>query len=147
MHIYRFVSQHTVEEAMLLKANQKRSLDELVIQQGAFDWSTLLSDAATGALTRALGEYEDVEDAHAAAVAAREEFSLVGMDEADFEDEAAAAASAGGTPGGVTPLEVGAGDGNGAEVEAEAEEEEEGGTVVEYMLRFIEADYEYFYDL
>ena len=133
---------------MLLKANQKRSLDDLVIQQGAFDWRTLLSDAATGALTRALGEYEDVEDAHAAAVAAREEFSLVGMDEADFEDEAAAATSAGGTPGGATPLEVDMGGGDGAEVEADAEEEEEeGGTVVEYMLRFVEADYEYFCDL
>lgn len=38
VHIYRFISQYTVEEAMLRKANQKRSLDDLVIQQGDFDW-------------------------------------------------------------------------------------------------------------
>ena len=31
VHIYRFISRHTVEEALLRKANQKRSLDDLVI--------------------------------------------------------------------------------------------------------------------
>ncbi|WWC89087.1 uncharacterized protein L201_004005 [Kwoniella dendrophila CBS 6074] len=40
VHIYRFVSSHTVEENMLKKANQKRLLDKMVIQQGEFnnDW-------------------------------------------------------------------------------------------------------------
>ncbi|WRT66592.1 uncharacterized protein IL334_003551 [Kwoniella shivajii] len=40
VHIYRFVSSHTVEENMLRKAEQKRLLDKMVIQQGSFnnDW-------------------------------------------------------------------------------------------------------------
>ncbi|WWD03258.1 hypothetical protein V865_001309 [Kwoniella europaea PYCC6329] len=40
VHIYRFVSSHTVEENMLKKAEQKRLLDKMVIQQGEFnnDW-------------------------------------------------------------------------------------------------------------
>lgn len=36
VHIYRFVSSHTVEENMLRKANQKRLLDRVVIQEGDF---------------------------------------------------------------------------------------------------------------
>ena len=36
VHIYRFVSSHTVEENMLKKANQKRLLDKVVIQEGDF---------------------------------------------------------------------------------------------------------------
>lgn len=36
VHIYRFVSIHTVEENMLKKANQKRLLDRVVIQEGDF---------------------------------------------------------------------------------------------------------------
>ncbi|WWC61953.1 uncharacterized protein I303_104539 [Kwoniella dejecticola CBS 10117] len=40
VHIYRFVSSHTLEENMLKKAEQKRMLDHMVIQQGEFnnDW-------------------------------------------------------------------------------------------------------------
>src|SRR6188768_311011 len=76
VHIYRFVSQYTVEEAMLRKANQKRTLDDLVIQKGEFDWRSLFNDES--ALTKALGEYEDTEDQIAAAIALREETSLVG---------------------------------------------------------------------
>ncbi|KAK8864632.1 hypothetical protein IAR55_001882 [Kwoniella newhampshirensis] len=40
VHIYRFVSKHTVEENMLRKAEQKRMLDRMVIQDGGFnnDW-------------------------------------------------------------------------------------------------------------
>jgi helicase SWR1 len=86
VHIYRFISLHTVEEAMLRKANQKQSLDDLVIQKGKFDWRTLFGDEA--ALTQALGEFEDTEDAHAAAVAAREEVVMEGADEADFGGDA-----------------------------------------------------------
>ncbi|KNC99369.1 uncharacterized protein SPPG_05614 [Spizellomyces punctatus DAOM BR117] len=36
VHIYRFVSEHTIEENMLRKANQKRRLDQIVIQDGDF---------------------------------------------------------------------------------------------------------------
>lgn len=139
---------------MLRKANQKRSLDELVIQKGEFDWRSLFSDDET-ALTKALGDYEDAEDRHAAAVAAREEFSLVDQDEADFEDmEAGAGAGASsGRRGTSTPtdaemalgfddladVEIGGIDGEDGEAE-----DEQGGSVVEYMLKFIEEDYEYF---
>ena len=69
---------------MLRKANMKRSLDDLVIQKGEFDWRTLLNDEA--ALGVALGEFEDVEDSRAAVMAAREEVDLVGADAADFAD-------------------------------------------------------------
>ena len=45
VHIYRFISQYTVEEAMLRKANQKRSLDDIVIQKGDFDWKSFFRSA------------------------------------------------------------------------------------------------------
>ena len=34
VHIYRFVSEHTIESNILKKANQKRQLDNVVIQEG-----------------------------------------------------------------------------------------------------------------
>jgi helicase SWR1 len=36
VHIYRFVSEHTIESNILRKANQKRMLDDVVIQEGEF---------------------------------------------------------------------------------------------------------------
>ena len=36
VHIYRFVSEHTIEANILRKANQKRLLDDVVIQEGGF---------------------------------------------------------------------------------------------------------------
>ncbi|UZJ57179.1 hypothetical protein CBS101457_006499 [Exobasidium rhododendri] len=36
VHIYRFVSEHTIEENMLKKSNEKRMLDNMVIQNGQF---------------------------------------------------------------------------------------------------------------
>ncbi|KAJ6491636.1 SNF2 family N-terminal domain-containing protein [Mycena vitilis] len=140
VHIYRFVSQHTVEEAMLRKANQKRSLDDLVIQKGEFDWRSLFAD--DGALASALGEFDDTEDAHAAAVAAREEVVLEGQDKADFLD----AEAEGGAPGVVSMPVVDAGAGAGAgPVEEEPEEpEEEGGSVADYMIAFVQRDPDFF---
>ncbi|KAF9479357.1 hypothetical protein BDN70DRAFT_878844 [Pholiota conissans] len=154
VHIYRFVSQHTVEEAMLRKANQKRSLDELVIQKGEFDWRSLFNEDET-ALTKALGDFEDAEDRHAAAVAAREEFSLVGQDEADFADVEATTGTTAARRGTSTPAEAETGAGfddvadvemAGPEAEEGEDEDDQGGSVVEYMLKFIEEDYEYFRD-
>lgn len=118
VHIYRFIARHTVEEALLRKANQKRSLDDLVIQKGEFDWRTLFGDDGTGAgaagggaglgigtvggssagglsvsaLEAALGEFEDSEDRVARELAAREEVALTGADEADFGGADAAGA-------------------------------------------------------
>ncbi|KAH7883234.1 SNF2 family N-terminal domain-containing protein [Phlebopus sp. FC_14] len=143
VHIYRFISSHTVEEAMLMKANQKRSLDDLVIQKGEFDWRTLFED--DGALTKALGEFEDTEDAHAAAIAAREEHALEGADQADF-----------GAEGDVDSLDVPASQTNadleaGARGEGEGEEGDtgedgEGGAVSDYMIKFVRLDYDFFKD-
>ncbi|KAJ3773357.1 SNF2 family N-terminal domain-containing protein [Lentinula raphanica] len=156
VHIYRFVSEHTVEEAMLLKANQKRSLDDMVIQKGEFDWRSIFrfdsNDGSSPAvdraqrgfdsavLTKALGEFEDSEDALAARMAEREEVDMEGADEADFG--------------------LGAVDGDGKEDTSkdivktstleeehegnEEDQEEDGGTTVEYMLAFINRDPEFF---
>ncbi|TFK26333.1 hypothetical protein FA15DRAFT_667636 [Coprinopsis marcescibilis] len=148
VHIYRFVSQHTVEEAMLRKANQKRSLDDLVIQKGEFDWRTLFKDE--NALTKALGDCDDVEDAHAAAVATREAFALEGADEFDFMGENAGASK---DPPGALPepsaTQPAGRSAPGPEAAPEAveqrdEEEEEGGTTVDYMLAFVQHDYDFF---
>ena len=37
VHIYRLVSEQTVEEAILAKSDQKRHLDHLAIQSGGFN--------------------------------------------------------------------------------------------------------------
>ncbi len=138
MHIYRFVSQFTVEEAMLRKANQKRSLDDLVIQKGEFDWRSLFKDE--GALTRALEEFEDTEDAHAAAMAVREEIVMGDADEADFADDGVnATVDVSEPPINDLPQEV------LAEAEDEAGEEQ-GGTTIDYMISFVEQDYDFFKD-
>ena len=163
VHIYRFVSQHTVEEALLRKANQKRSLDDLVIQRGAFDWSALLADTHTGALARALGEYEDAADAQAARVAEREELELEVEDAQDFEARAGSAEGPLVTGGGADA--VGEKGGVQAEVQVDSEaveeavvatadpepepdaaeeDEEEGRTVEDYMLDFIALDPDFF---
>ena len=147
VHIYRFVSQYTVEEAMLRKANQKRSLDDLVIQKGEFDWRSLFNEENTQTLTKALGDFEDAEDRYAAAVAAREEFSLVGADEADFGDADGGGVTAGAGPSTPVVLDVlddpdtGGGEEGGVDDE---DQDEQGGSVIDYMLAFIEMDYDYF---
>ncbi|KAL1691779.1 SNF2 family N-terminal domain-containing protein [Schizophyllum commune] len=150
VHIYRFVSQHTVEEAMLRKANQKRSLDNLVIQRGEYDWRPreeydwrrlgprgndwrrLLDNEQ--AVTAALAEVEDQDDAHAAAVAMREANAMDDADQADFEDERA-----------------GRGEGTGQAVthgeerdEGRGGEEGEGGSISDYMISLVMQDYEHF---
>ncbi|KAF8624496.1 hypothetical protein AX17_007124 [Amanita inopinata Kibby_2008] len=140
VHIYRFVSQYTVEEAMLRKANQKRSLDDLVIQKGEFDWRSLFNDES--ALTKALEEFEDLEDAHAAAVAAREEIVMGDADEADFADD-------GGNVGAETIEAPSASEHTQErqdEAIEEAEEEQEGGTTIDYMIAFVKNDYDFFRD-
>ncbi|CCM02977.1 uncharacterized protein FIBRA_05092 [Fibroporia radiculosa] len=151
VHIYRFISRHTVEEALLRKANQKRSLDDIVIQKGEFDWRSLFSDES--ALTKALGEYEDAEDAHAAAVAASEEVAMVGADEADFSLEGSggrthnieskSAAQLPQSPGAdVAPDEID----EPQALDDEDDEAEEGGTTVDYMLAVVRSDMDFFAD-
>lgn len=162
MHIYRLISQYTVEEALLRKANQKRSLDDIVIQQGEFDWRTVLREKDEGALTRALGEFDDVEDARAAEEAAKEEVQLVGADEVDFNDPAqpksvsaplaiptlqrdSEEAHDGETDDEQGGDELGGVEQVGGVGEGEDDGEEgEGGTVDEYMIAFIRSDWEHF---
>ncbi|KAK9246214.1 SNF2 family N-terminal domain-containing protein [Lipomyces tetrasporus] len=95
VHIYRFVSEYTIESNILRKANQKRMLDDIVIQEGDFttDYFTKLSlsdmlgsesDERTtaaldlqvrglkGGLEKALAQAEDEDDAIAARVAMKE---------------------------------------------------------------------------
>jgi helicase SWR1 len=55
VHIYRFVSEYTIEENIFKKANQKRMLDNVVITEGNFtsdffnkvDWRDMLGDDMT----------------------------------------------------------------------------------------------------
>jgi helicase SWR1 len=138
VHIYRFVSAHTVEEALLRKADQKRALDELVIQRGGFDWAALLADAHEGRLADALGAADDAQDAAAAARAAREERVLAGADDADFEPQ-----ELGGTSVfTMEPPPTPGGDGQGDEPEQDAEED--GLPFENYMINWVVADAEFF---
>jgi helicase SWR1 len=146
VHIYRFVSEHTVEEAMLRKANQKRTLDDLVIQKGRFDWSSLFGsgDEGTaaplqatldeGALAQALGQFEDREDQEAAQQAAAEEGNMAKDDAADFQFE----------DGGVGPDPEVVHDITLREEEQDAEPYiwGQGGYIVQYMLDYVERESE-----
>ncbi|KAI9682181.1 MAG: swr1 complex component [Caeruleum heppii] len=131
VHIYRFVSEYTIESNILRKANQKRMLDDVVIQEGEFttdyfnklsvrdmlgdDVSAMDGDtAASAAMDRVLGggaegpgvgrvleQVEDREDIVAAKVAEKE---LVHTDEADFEEKATTDSADGATPRTAAPL-------------------------------------------
>ena len=113
VHIYRFVSEHTIEANILRKANQKRMLDDVVIQEGDFttDYFNKPSvkdalddegledghDEASAAMDRVLGagpgnpklsskifeQAEDKEDIDAAKVAEKE---MAQADDADFDE-------------------------------------------------------------
>jgi len=109
VHIYRFVSSHTVEENMLKKANQKRLLDRVVIQEGDFtteffgrmDWRDMLDADTTKkdeAEDKVVDVVVDVEgtpeavDAEATTPLLREEgdYAKVLAEVEDEEDAAAA---------------------------------------------------------
>ncbi|KAJ5929727.1 hypothetical protein N7454_006677 [Penicillium verhagenii] len=109
VHIYRFVSEYTIESNILRKANQKRMLDDVIIQEGEFttDYFTKLQDVpveetderdghdeASAAMDRVLGnrvasgnrafeQAEDKEDIDAAKNAQKE---LEHADDGDFEE-------------------------------------------------------------
>ncbi|WVR06838.1 hypothetical protein IAU60_003874 [Kwoniella sp. DSM 27419] len=205
VHIYRFVSSHTVEENMLRKAEQKRLLDKMVIQEGGFnnDWwgrvgwkdmfgdvpglgdstdPSKAGDADQGVvdvdlegtpvaedvdrlrprageereLARALAEVEDEEDVQAARIAQGEGE----LDFQEFEERTAAPgfaakakvafeaeASGPGTPATphtTTPLAPDNADGDGREEDGEEEEEDDVGGVEEFMLKWVEQDWDYF---
>ncbi|KAH8676663.1 SNF2 family N-terminal domain-containing protein [Tricladium varicosporioides] len=68
VHIYRLVSEHTIEANILRKANQKQMLDDVVIQEGEFT-TDYLSKMSTRD-REVLGDDTDVLDGEAAASAA-----------------------------------------------------------------------------
>jgi len=161
VHIYRFISQHTVEEAMLRKANQKRSLDDLVIQRGEFDWRSMFRGTTGDTITHALEDFADQEDARAARIAAQEAGELEGADAADFGEETGAVRrerSASAAPADNAAIESPSGPPEDDEREedqadecvvdegAGSDEEDEGSTTVDYMLGFVRFDYDFFRD-
>ncbi|KZT61158.1 hypothetical protein CALCODRAFT_46051 [Calocera cornea HHB12733] len=127
VHIYRFITKHTIEENMLLTANHKRTLDDVVIRQGDFDWRKILVDDLQ--MEQALAEVEDQADAEAARVARNEEKE----DVADFEDRII------GGPRSLRAEGLGGADGDG-----EADDDDVGGTTIDYMVTSVERDWEYF---
>lgn len=157
VHIYRFVSEHTIEENMLRKANQKRRLDQMVIQQGEFttehlvknDWRDMLDDGGTSlggvhvgeeAVTdakdveQAFRAAEDAEDA-AAVYVANEEHQ---MDHADFEgdiSESHPAPPAQTSP--TSPRALPSPTSNYVDPYEEEEEEDPVGSIDDYMLRYV----------
>ena len=136
VHIYRFVSEGTIEANILRKSNQKRMLDDVVIQEGDFtteyfdsldadkdrDDADVEADAALdkvlggggravgdGADNRAgrvLGQAEDREDVEAAREAQKED---VQADDADFDEKGANAAGGGMIPSAPTPARASSG--------------------------------------
>jgi helicase SWR1 len=132
VHIYRLVSEHTIEANILRKANQKRMLDDVVIQEGEFttDYFNKMSvrdvigaeaplsdaDAAANAamdrvlggpasggdVTKVLEQAEDQEDVAAAKIAQQE---VVQTDAADFDEKAATATTTPKESGTGTPME------------------------------------------
>ncbi|OTB05915.1 hypothetical protein M426DRAFT_319300 [Hypoxylon sp. CI-4A] len=120
VHIYRLVSEHTIEANILRKASQKQMLDDIVIQEGGFttDYFNKLSvrdviggtpdeaDVVGDAMDRVLGgvensdqrtvgrvleQAEDREDVDAAHVAEKE----IQEDEADFAEKPATGSASG----------------------------------------------------
>lgn len=176
VHIYRFVSEHTIEENMLKKANQKRMLDNVVIQEGEFttdyfgkmDWRDMLGDdllgtveagtnTAVGAggggapqtarqMERDLALAED-EDDRVAGAAAMEELEV---DRDDFIEAAAppppptSAAAEVEQPVVVEPVAAAAEGGDVEMAEQQDEEEDEIGAVDDYMVKWVEMDWEFF---
>lgn len=133
VHIYRLVSEHTIEANILRKANQKRMLDDVVIQEGEFttdyfnkmnvrdvigdEKSSLMEGdaAANAAMDRVLGGpdndkdvrrvFAQAEDREDVAAARVAEREIVQTDAADFDENAATASA---TPGGTGKLADGA---------------------------------------
>ena len=109
VHIYRLISEHTIEANILRKSNQKRMLDDVVIQEGdfttdyfnkinvqdAFDDEMVGGDAeASAAMDKVMGgglgaaAFEQVEDKEDVAAARVAETEVEHADDGDFADVA-----------------------------------------------------------
>lgn len=112
VHIYRFISEGTIEANILRKSNQKRMLDDVVIQEGDFtteyfnriDPREFLEndnevDAAVDKIfggkemqpDKVLEQVEDTEDRAAAETAQKEYVHVDAEDAEDFKDKGDAA--------------------------------------------------------
>jgi hypothetical protein len=127
VHIYRLVSEATIEENILLKARQKRQLADMTVEQGQFTTAALFSsvsvrdlvgdsddlpvgrvendsgDVSNPEFLRALAAAEDDDDRAASKAASAEAEKEI----AEF-DESAAAVSQLGTPAGSATVTAGA---------------------------------------
>lgn len=118
--IYRLVSEYTIEANILRKANQKRRLDDIVIQDGTFTTeyfnkpnpsdNSIGEEALDGdldanaAMDRVFGDgnadrvFDTVEDAEDIAAAKVAETEIMNTDAADFDDKTAVSSGGGATP-------------------------------------------------
>lgn len=105
MHIYRLISEHTVEENILRKSNQKRHLDQLAIQSAGFTTAALggavaAADGAGGAGDGVAAGAGAIRDILGIAAPEKEAVSggsaevLKAMAQAEDADDAAAASVA-----------------------------------------------------
>ncbi|GAA5862566.1 hypothetical protein JCM8547_002107 [Rhodosporidiobolus lusitaniae] len=164
VRIWRFITEHSIEENMLKKANQKRKLDQMVIGEGEFttdylqklDWRDYLDerqleefgvDATEGAEAGQSGGTATQSEAQirAALAAAEDEedaaaakaaVAELDVDKTDFE-QAQGGTSTFTKDGLVTT----AGDG-----QKEEEEDPLAGTIDGRMLAWVEEDDEYFFE-
>ncbi|EGW33014.1 uncharacterized protein SPAPADRAFT_70946 [Spathaspora passalidarum NRRL Y-27907] len=159
VHIYRFVSEYTIESNILKKANQKRQLDNVVIQEGEFTTDyfgkfsvrDLVSDNIVGddvvdrtidfsgdvKMGNVFAQAEDEEDRVAAGAALKE----VAVDEEDFKEESKSVADTPSqTPAPPSTLAMNGGV-MGIDDLGDQDFEEGIGHIDEYMLRFISDGY------
>lgn len=142
VHIYRFVSEYTIEQNILRKANQKRMLDNVVIGEGDFttdffdkvDWKDMLGDEVAASVVRpqgsefenALAAVEDEDDVRAAKVAQQE----MNVDATEFADNG---------PPRVHTTITGS-DSIEEDIHEDEEDSEVIGSIDEYMINFLERE-------
>lgn len=151
VHIYRFVSEYTIEQNIMRKANQKRMLDNVVIGEGDFttdffnkvDWRDMLdNDLGVNvvppdelSLEKALASAEDDDDAAAAQAAQVEmdvdavEFAETGVSQGESERNLSTEQHGKELDCGETS--------DGARVRVIEIQEAEPGHIDDYMVRFI----------
>jgi helicase SWR1 len=156
VHIYRFVSEFTIEANILRKSNQKRLLDDVIIQKGEFTTDyfnrvtyhdalegILETDAdpdASAAMDRVLGDLaglgtvlESVEDKEDTAAAKAAQKEMVHMDDVDFKETAEVTPKTSVPPTPAEALE--------ATIQDEIDSEnEEPGHVDDYMVKWMMED-------
>jgi helicase SWR1 len=174
VHVYRFVSESTIEENMLRKANQKRLLNNVVVEEANLtteyfsrtDWRDMLGESmveelgiapAKGTGTAELSSTEPpdakvtaeafaaAEDEEDAAAAQMVEGEME-LDRPDFAEQPVAASAGEEKEDRATPATPGDTPAVEEAVAEEAEDEEDdlSGTVDGYMLRFVDDDWEFF---